>query len=81
MPRAASAELPDAIRNHLPEHAQDILREAFDHAWRQYADDSRLEEIFFREEMLMKTDRQLQGDVLAELDWDPAIEAIGHAPQ
>ncbi|HSE12170.1 MAG TPA: ChaB family protein, partial [Rudaea sp.] len=31
-----------------PQHAQDIFREAFNHAWMQYADDMRQEEIAFR---------------------------------
>lgn len=48
MPYATNSELPAAVRNHLPEHAQDIFREAFDRAWQQYADDPRREEIAFR---------------------------------
>lgn len=48
MPYATNAELPAAVRNHLPEHAQDIFREAFDHAWQRYAGDPRREEIAFR---------------------------------
>lgn len=48
MPYASNAQLPDAVRNHLPEHAQDVFREAFDHAWREYAADPRREEIAFR---------------------------------
>ena len=39
MPYAANLELPPAVRNHLPEHAQDIFREAFNHAWDEYGDD------------------------------------------
>lgn len=38
MPYAANADLPPALQRRLPEHAQDIYREAFNHAWRQYAD-------------------------------------------
>ncbi len=30
---ASNADLPPGVRNHLPEHAQDIWREAFNHAW------------------------------------------------
>lgn len=48
MPYATNAELPPAVRRHLPEHAQDIFRQTFDHAWRQCADDPRREEIAFR---------------------------------
>ena len=36
MPYASNGELPASVRNHLPEHAQDIYREAFNHAWRTY---------------------------------------------
>jgi cation transport regulator len=33
VPYAQNAELPKSIRNDLPEHAQTIYREAFNHAW------------------------------------------------
>jgi cation transport regulator len=36
MPYDHNAELPQSARDHLPEHAQRIYREAFDHAWQQY---------------------------------------------
>lgn len=36
MPYAANDDLPPAIRRHLPQHAQDIFREAFNHAWQSY---------------------------------------------
>ena len=32
MPYAVNADLPPSVRSHLPEHAQDIFREAFNHA-------------------------------------------------
>jgi cation transport regulator len=48
MPYVANTELPPRIRDHLPEHAQDIFREAFNHAWARYANDPRREEIAFR---------------------------------
>ncbi len=35
MPYTANDELPPAVRDHLPPHAQDIFREAFDHAWEE----------------------------------------------
>jgi cation transport regulator len=38
MPYLSNQDLPDGVRNHLPPHAQDIYREAFNHAWQQYAD-------------------------------------------
>jgi cation transport regulator len=39
MPYASSDELPPSVRNHLPPHAQDIFREAFNHAWQQHGGD------------------------------------------
>jgi len=33
MPYASNDELPPAVADHLPPHAQDIFREAFNHAW------------------------------------------------
>jgi cation transport regulator len=38
MPYHSNADLPTGVKNHLPPHAQDIFREAFNHAWEQYAD-------------------------------------------
>lgn len=48
MPYASNAELPDAIRAHLPEHAQDIFRAAFNHAFEAHRGDPRHEEIAHR---------------------------------
>ncbi len=33
MPYKINSDLPDAVRNHLPEHAQDIYRAAFNTAY------------------------------------------------
>jgi cation transport regulator len=33
MPYRANVDLPPSVRHHLPEHAQDIYREAFNHAY------------------------------------------------
>lgn len=38
MPYDALKELPDNVRNVLPEHAQEIYKEAFNSAWDQYDD-------------------------------------------
>ncbi len=38
MPYASNLELPSAVREHLPRHAQDIFREAFNSAFDEYAD-------------------------------------------
>jgi len=35
------SELPASVRHHLPEHAQEIYLEAFNHAWDEYADPGR----------------------------------------
>ena len=48
MPYWTNDDLPISIRHHLPEHGQDIFRQAFNHAWQQYADDPRHEEIAHR---------------------------------
>jgi cation transport regulator len=36
MPYASKTELPDSVRHVLPSHAQDIYKEAFNHAWDEY---------------------------------------------
>ncbi len=41
MPYRSVSELPRALRDHLPPHAQDIYRQAFNNAWDQYADPSK----------------------------------------
>jgi cation transport regulator len=33
MPYRVNTDLPPSVRNHLPGHAQDIYREAFNHAY------------------------------------------------
>ena len=38
MPYDRLADLPAAIRKHLPRHGQEIYRKAFNNAWQQYAD-------------------------------------------
>ncbi len=37
MPYKSASELPASVRENLPEHAQEIYREAFNNAWDQYA--------------------------------------------
>ncbi len=41
MPYASNDELPSSVRDHLPPHAQDIFREAFNHAYERYSDEAR----------------------------------------
>lgn len=44
MPYAANQDLPPAVRDHLPPHAQDIYREAFNHAYAAHAGDGQREQ-------------------------------------
>ncbi|MCD6045309.1 MAG: hypothetical protein K0R48_472 [Gammaproteobacteria bacterium] len=55
MPYQKNEDLPESVKNHLPQHAQDIYREAFNHAQEEYKDrdkredpDESLEEISHR---------------------------------
>lgn len=33
MPYTNNTDLPDGVKSHLPDHAQDIYRKVFNHAW------------------------------------------------
>jgi len=48
MPYPSNADLPGAIRRHLPPHAQDIYRAAFNHAFAAHEGDPRQEEASHR---------------------------------
>ena len=48
VPYSHNVELPTGVRSHLPEHAQDIYREAFNHAFAAHTDDPRQEEAAHR---------------------------------
>jgi len=48
MPYRTNQELPDSVKNSLPSHAQDIYREAFNHAFASHRGDDRQEEIAHR---------------------------------
>jgi cation transport regulator len=39
MPYKKKADLPDSVRDHLPDHAQAIYKEAFNSAWDEYQHD------------------------------------------
>ncbi|MGN6484351.1 MAG: ChaB family protein [Thermomicrobiales bacterium] len=39
MPYAHRTDLPDSVRDNLPDHAQDIYKEAFNSAWDEYKHD------------------------------------------
>jgi cation transport regulator len=48
MPYQTNADLPGPIRRHLPPHAQDIFRAAFNHAFAAHLDDPRRDEAAHR---------------------------------
>ena len=48
MPWASIEDLPDLLRQRLPEHAQAIFLAAFNAAWRQHAHDAEVEAIAHR---------------------------------
>ena len=48
MPYASISELPDSVRDNLPEHAQEIFLGAFNSAWEEYAEREDREEAAFR---------------------------------
>jgi cation transport regulator len=48
MPYRSNEDLPAPVRRHLPNHAQDIYREAFNHAFASHRSDVRQEEIAHR---------------------------------
>lgn len=67
MPYAANKELPQPVRAHLPEHAQDIYRAAFNRAFADYDGDPRQEEIAHRIAWAAVKRRYAKGDG----DWVP----------
>jgi cation transport regulator len=38
MPYATKSDLPESVKDSLPDHAQDIYRKAFNSAWDEYDD-------------------------------------------
>lgn len=44
MPYRTNSNLPPSVRNHLPGHAQDIYREAFNHAFAAHVGEKDQEE-------------------------------------
>lgn len=48
MPYVTNTDLPPPVRNHLPPHAQDIYRAAFNNAFAEHASDPRQEEAAHR---------------------------------
>jgi cation transport regulator len=48
MPYRSNSDLPPSVQAHLPPHAQDIYREAFNHAFAAHVGDPRQEEAAHR---------------------------------
>jgi len=48
MPYASNADLPTRVRAHLPAHAQDVYRSAFNNAFTEHDGDPRREEAAHR---------------------------------
>jgi cation transport regulator len=38
LPYEDTTDLPESVRNSLPQHAQEIFKEAFNNAWDEYKD-------------------------------------------
>lgn len=54
MPYANLGELPEAVQNVLPKHAQEIYQEAFNSAWDEYKDADKRDGNDSREEVAHK---------------------------
>ncbi len=54
MPYKTSSELPESVREHLPTHAQEIYRAAYNSAWTEYEDPHRRQGDESREEVSHK---------------------------
>lgn len=51
MPYDKLKDLPEKVKNHLPHHAQEIYKEAFNNAWQEYKDPSDRRDDSSREEV------------------------------
>jgi cation transport regulator len=51
MPFNSTSDLPDSVKNVLPDHAQDIYKEAFNSAYDQYKDPDERRDDASREEV------------------------------
>jgi len=51
MPYDTINELPDAVKNTLPDHAREIYRAAFNNAWTEYAESEDRKDGASREEV------------------------------
>lgn len=55
MPYKTNSDLPSRVKNNLPKHAQDIYREAYNHALEQYKDPQKRRGNQSQEEVSHKT--------------------------
>lgn len=67
MPYASNDELPAPLREHLPPHAQDIFRAAFNNAWDEYRNRADREEVAHRVAWAAVKRRYRKSDA----DWVP----------
>jgi cation transport regulator len=51
MPYKTLNELPETVQEHLPRHAQEIYKEAFNSAWEEYKDPVKRRDDASREEI------------------------------
>lgn len=54
MPYATLKELPESVRDNLPQHAQEVYMAAFNSAWEEYKDEEDRREGDSREEVAHK---------------------------
>lgn len=70
MPYDTLKDLPESVKNVLPEHGQKIYMEAFNNAWEQYKDsDSRKDKWVSREETAHKVSWSAVKNVYEKVDW------------
>jgi len=74
MPYQRISDLPETVRDHVPRHAQEIYKEAFNSAWDRYADpderrgDASREEVAHRVAWAAVKDKYEKGE---DGDWHP----------
>ena len=54
MPYKSTRDRPESVRDNLPDHAQEIFKEAFKSAWDEYADPDKRRGSESREEVSFK---------------------------
>lgn len=65
MPYDSTSELPDSVRDNLPDHAQEIYKEAFNSASEQYDDEQTAHKVAWsavKEEYEKKDDEWVKKD-------------------